>query len=606
MKPSPRESAATRKLLQLLADRATGRLATATGASEVNVYLLNGEVVAAVTGDDERQLVHLMTLQGIFTPEQRSVLDDRIDEGQSVFGDLLGLAPDDIEKLLAQRFRQNLCDYVDSMSRPTFTPQKTVFVDNLQMGHESRALVEACCAMATKASRISFDVELVRGRNQPRRGAGVQAAALLTDVPQTVSSLLLRMPMEPTPARGILVDLVGEGAAALPGHVHDPTPAPIGRRGRMLPPRPRDDDDDEATVMAPSVPSFDEPEPEADPEDDDLGDALVDGADVDDVVAMDAVGFDAAETVEYSPPMASMGEDTFETEVDEPLPLTAPLDPADAVDLDDEDVSDDDSFEPLPGLMPREDSLEPLTGLMPDDEPASAPADAPGFDEPMVDDDLEADVSVDQPAEGSSEGVPKSLQAWLADATTVDEDELGFFSDHDYDRGGGDDDGAFSTERHNLDMVDVGSLPDDAPQETMLEADEAPAAKFSAPVLSEDDAEAKINVVNDVLSRIVAAFDEAEGSGRGRAVVQLLVDGGPSKFAHLLHDVRVDDAGQLDVERLLDNLYRRPATEHRQLLNQGVLDIIERALSLAADDLPEDAFDTVYEGVAGYRKRLGL
>ena len=470
MKPSPRDSVATKTLLQLIRDRATGRLEVGAGSAAIQVYLLHGDVVAAVSPEDDRQLVHLLSLRGVIDAKQRAALDARIEEGEAVFVDLLGLGAKHLDELLSGRFRQNLCDYVASLERPRFTPQKAVFVDNIQMGHESKALVEACCAMATKANRISVDVLLVRAKGRPRKGIAALIANLLGSEPQTVSSLLYRIPIEPTSARGLLFDLVGEGVASVPGHdepVEDVQPEPT-------------------------------PEPEPEPE---------------------------------------------------PEPAPEP--------------------EPQPEPEPDEDD--------------TLDSDAPG-------------TAV------AGEGVPSSLAAWLSDATHVDDDELDFFSDHDYDRGG-DEDGAFSTQSHNLDKVEVADLGDD---DELLEADEAPAAKFSAPVLSEDDAEAKLIVMNEVLGQIVAAFDEAEGNGRGQAVVQLLVDGGPSKFAPLLHEIRVSPEGHLDPDHVINNLYRRPATEHRQLLNNGVLDIIERALSSAADDLPEEAFDSVYEAVAGYRQRLGL
>jgi hypothetical protein len=143
-------------------------------------------------------------------------------------------------------------------------------------------------------------------------------------------------------------------------------------------------------------------------------------------------------------------------------------------------------------------------------------------------------------------------------------------------------------------------------EDETIEVDEAPSSRFGAPPLSEEEAFAKIEVANEVLQSIVDAFDEAEGSGRGRAVVQLLVDGVPSQFATLLHDLKIDDDGELPARVLVRNLADRPPTEHRQLLNNSLADIIERALSTAADELPDDKLDGVLESVAGYRSRLGL
>ena len=84
-----------------------------------------------------------------------------------------------------------------------------------------------------------------------------------------------------------------------------------------------------------------------------------------------------------------------------------------------------------------------------------------------------------------------------------------------------------------------------------LEALEAPPVKYGAPVLSQVDAAAKIEVANEVLALVSQAFDEAEGPGRGRAVMQLLVDGVPSQFAALLHDLKVGEGGELPDDQLL-------------------------------------------------------
>jgi hypothetical protein len=200
-------------------------------------------------------------------------------------------------------------------------------------------------------------------------------------------------------------------------------------------------------------------------------------------------------------------------------------------------------------------------------------------------------------------GAPASFEAWLADAEeATGADDLDFFSDHDTNRGA-DGDGRFKTDTHHLDKVEVGTLSGEHARGTPAEA---PHAGFGAPVLSEADARQKIRVANDVLSAVSAAFDIAEGMGRGRAVLQLLVDGGPSQFAPLLQDLVVSEHGALPAAGVLSNLAERPPTEHRRLLNDSLVDLIDRALSSAADELPEEQLDDVLSAIAGYRQRLGL
>lgn len=211
------------------------------------------------------------------------------------------------------------------------------------------------------------------------------------------------------------------------------------------------------------------------------------------------------------------------------------------------------------------------------------------------------------------------------------EDELDAFADYDENRADG---GTFLTDDHNLDRVEVHAVveppvqrftvtvpeEDDEEEEPLvdarpaveedepevIEADESPRASFGAPTLGDDEALEKVIVANEVLSSFVGAFDSAHGSGAGRAHLQILVDGCPSKFKDLFRDVPVQDDGGLSRRVLMRNLNLRPASEHRRWLNEALVDLIERALSMAADDLPEEDFDAMYEAVAGYRQRLGL
>jgi hypothetical protein len=180
----------------------------------------------------------------------------------------------------------------------------------------------------------------------------------------------------------------------------------------------------------------------------------------------------------------------------------------------------------------------------------------------------------------------------------VDED-LDAFDDHDSVRGEAGE-GNFSTQEHNLDRVEVVTTLQAPAAET------APTARFGGPVLSEADARTKVEVANGVLETLARALDAEEGAGRGQAALQILLDGSPSKFQALFSNLIATEDGQVPLAGLLRNLNHRPPTEHRQLLNEGLLNLIERALSLSVEDLPDETIDDVLENVAGYRQRLGL
>lgn len=478
MSRSTRESAATRALLARVEQKSTGKLTVGVGAVEISVYLLHGDLVAATAMDDDRQLVRLLFERGDLEADRAEELENLLDAGRDVFGELLAVGPV-VDSLLAERFRQNLADYVSSIGAARYYQQKSVFVPNIQMGHDTRALIDEICAAADRAATVPLDALVVRGAADPGRHPARRALAeLLGAEPRTVSSLLQEVALEPTRARCVMADLLGDGVARVFG-----------------------------------------PDPDA------------------------------------------LEDDTVDAAV--PLPPAAPT----------PEPPDLDPFADLEALTPS---------VAPEPEPVAA-----------------------SPAADEQPGVPRSLSDWLdRSAKQVAEEDLDFFSDHDFDRGSVKS-GGFTTEEHNLEKLEVASLADDDPG-AALEADEAPAARFGAPVLSEDEALAKLEVANEVLALVAGAFDEAEGPGRGRAALQLLVDGCPSQFALLLHDIRITEDAELPESVIYDHLAARPATEHRQLLNGALVDLIERALSNAADELPDEQLDPLLESIAGYRQRLGL
>lgn len=201
---------------------------------------------------------------------------------------------------------------------------------------------------------------------------------------------------------------------------------------------------------------------------------------------------------------------------------------------------------------------------------------------------------------------------------TVEVDDLALFADYDRSRGEGD----FTTAKDLLDVVDLGdhrplpAEPDAHPGE-VVEMEDAEHAggealvgavmlNFAGPKLQEEEAARKVDVANEVLATVARALDEVHGNGMGRARVQLLVEGTPGPFAPLFKHVEVDEHAQLPPAILLKNLRKRPASEHRRLLNRGLGDLIERALSLADESLDGDQLDHLLEQIAGYQGRFGV
>lgn len=204
-------------------------------------------------------------------------------------------------------------------------------------------------------------------------------------------------------------------------------------------------------------------------------------------------------------------------------------------------------------------------------------------------------------------------------------DELSMFADHDTHRGR-DGDGHFvkTQEEIGAERVDLREIlrpePEPVQEDGPIELgavedygaseDDGPVRKismnFSGPRLSNEEASRKISVANQVMFELALAFDASRGRGYGQTQVQLLLDGCPSEFSMLFHQIEANTDGQISSNALLHNLRRRPAPEHRRLLNRGLADLIDRALSAAVEGLDEEHIDTLLENVAGYQQRIGL
>ncbi len=209
----------------------------------------------------------------------------------------------------------------------------------------------------------------------------------------------------------------------------------------------------------------------------------------------------------------------------------------------------------------------------------------------------------------------RDAAAEASPGSTPDEESayLDAFGDYDTQRG----DGSFSGVRDRVDLE--GGQTEELPEAAigrpskivdMPEADAAAVAgavsmNFAGPRLADDDARSKLEVVNGVLEAVRSAIDYING-GSGQARVQLLVDGSSGPFAALFSGVELRTDGRLPVDQVLKNLRKRPATEHRRLLQRASTDLIERALSLASEDLDDGLMEQVLEKVAGYQQRLGI
>ncbi|MCP4807231.1 MAG: hypothetical protein GY913_21350 [Proteobacteria bacterium] len=226
--------------------------------------------------------------------------------------------------------------------------------------------------------------------------------------------------------------------------------------------------------------------------------------------------------------------------------------------------------------------------------------------------DPELEETVDDPEQAEPELVLDREGFQRAPDVDVYEQELAMFADNDISRGAGEE-GHFSksVDELNAERVDLTFLEETADAD-VVEMPSAPEGasgvrmNFGGPALSNPDALAKITVANDVLIALSSAYDTQSSAGAGSAQVQLLLDGAPSEFAALFVGLEAASDGEAPPAAMLQNLRKRPATEHRRYLNRALADLIERAMNMGAENLDDEHVDAFLEKCVGYQARLGL
>ncbi|MES2641561.1 MAG: hypothetical protein V4850_18865 [Myxococcota bacterium] len=471
------------------------------------VYVMLGEVLAAQCDLDDERMLGILRAAGHVDEVRHQALRDGMTAGAGLFESLFDSMPEELlMELLFERFRENLFQFLADDGGVDFAPMDAVFVENIQVGHDTRALVNELVALHARLAPLVGQPLLVLAPGATPPATGVERTLVARCTPRKrLAELVAASPWEST---------------------------------RLL---------EHVRIM-----------------------------------------LDEGKLVGVNPP------------------------------VDEESLSDEDTAD-LPAAAHAPVALAPvaLAPVAPSrsiEEVAPAPVEvAPA---PVEDSAVPVEVSLSQ-APSSFEPSP------LEPSSFEEEDDLAAFQDYDTVREAG----AFLTDRALLDRVELDSPPADrapldtarpelvASTETLIEMEDAEgkdvmksavSLNFSGPKLYDEEIQRKLDVTNDVLATICAAIEAADGRGAGAARMQLLVEGTSVPLAPLFKNVEVAADGRLPVAQVVKNLRKRPAGEHRRLLNRGLSDLIERALSAADEVLDVEGFEAMLEQLAGYQQRLGV
>lgn len=258
MPASARDAQTLRALRTLVARRRSGRVTVGAGSAEISAWLLDGELVAVRAGDDTRQILARLTREGQLTasralalqappPEgaaRRATSSDPHDAPLTAWGRVAEeVEPAAFDRVLRERFHENVCRLLGSQATPVFAPDETPWAENLRFQADTTQWLDVCATDWDRAHALTDRRQLQAGPTPGHPDADPRVLAAIARGPTLVSTLLTALGLEDVRARLLLLDQLDRGVLAYVEVPAAPPPDPaLAARGAS----PRSLFDDEA------------------------------------------------------------------------------------------------------------------------------------------------------------------------------------------------------------------------------------------------------------------------------------------------------------------------------------------------------------------------
>lgn len=253
-------------LLRCLDEGLTGALEGETPlVGPVAAYVMMGEIVAARSDDDDETMLRLLVNGGHLGADEARSIRAQIADGTPIAVLFQERLPEDfVAVMLFERFRENLSAFLRSPGEPTFTEMDAVFVENIQVGHDSRALVEELVRQREELASLEADLGRMIWPGQGTVTEDDHVRLVELCAPRvSIRDLLARSPWERGRTLVLLKELIernvleSESAARRPRR-----PVPL----RSMPPKPIEPpirgglvEHDDHTEEVPRVPTNPQP-----------------------------------------------------------------------------------------------------------------------------------------------------------------------------------------------------------------------------------------------------------------------------------------------------------------------------------------------------------
>ena len=185
---------AIQALTQCLKQGRTGCLSSRSDGA-YRIYVMQGELLAAHGPDDGIWVVRRLVNNGAITDSQGRQVTFYLGQGYRLEELLLDQVPDQLFlDLLVARFRQNILDFSFLSGPIHFEEMEAIFVDNIQVGHDSQRLLNEI--LSTRKRITPLRTQLTTLQLKPGTGhPSTREAARLLDLcfPSVKLDVLLAM-----------------------------------------------------------------------------------------------------------------------------------------------------------------------------------------------------------------------------------------------------------------------------------------------------------------------------------------------------------------------------------------------------------------------------
>ena len=142
------------QLLHLLDEGALGRLTVDSSGNEIALFLMQGQVLAAQSSQDDQHLLRRLIASGYLSAGQVKHLK-KLANGASIretLWDVLDIRM--CERLAFDRLRENIGAFLVGHGDATFEPMDALFIGHLHLLHDTRALVGDLEVLISKAAAL--------------------------------------------------------------------------------------------------------------------------------------------------------------------------------------------------------------------------------------------------------------------------------------------------------------------------------------------------------------------------------------------------------------------------------------------------------------------